>query len=424
MDHVLVVELLMYFYIILEILAIFVGGVSLFMFARMLWVMLPLERFSFEKKIIYSLAGILLSGMVGLYAVKTIAPSIAMPPWMHTYAPGGFQPDLPLLNAGQFFWSASKFARIADIGANPNIVPPATNRASSSVVKMHVTTREVISEVAPGVYYNYWTFDGQVPGPMLRARVGDDIDFSITNDITSLHPHSIDLHAVQGPGGGAKVLEVNPGETKSLMWRALNPGLYIYHCATMSASSHNAHGQYGLILIEPEEGLPAVDREFYIAQGELYSQGEAGRKGLVAFDANRLVDENPTYITFNGRVEDKPKMHVKVGEKVRMYVGNGGVAKVSSFHIIGTIFDKVYPEGAIGKNSALFENVQTTIIPAGGAAIVEFTPRVPGRYVLVDHALARLNKGAWATLVVGGETDPAIYKPGQADTAIGTPMKM
>lgn len=406
----MIIIYIMYAYIILEILAGIGAAVSLFMLARMLWLMIPLEKFSLGKRFVYSIGGLLLSFMIGIYAVKTVSPSIAMPIWMHAYAPGGHQPDLPLLNAGKFFWHASQFEKVADISRDPNEVPPPLNRESSAIVKLAVTTKEVMSEVAPGVYFNFWTFNGQIPGPMMRVRVGDTVEISLTNDKTSLHMHSIDLHAVSGPGGGSKVLEAMPGETKKLRFLAENPGLYVYHCASMSASSHNAHGQYGLILVEPEGGMPPVDHEYYVMQGELFTQGDLGRKGLVAFDANRLIDENPTYITMNGAVEKSTRLHAKVGEKVRIYFGNGGLTKISSFHVIGAIFDKVYPEASMGASSTLEYNVQTTLAPAGGATIVEFTPKSPGKYMLVDHALSRLNKGAWMTLQVDGDPQPDVYK--------------
>ena len=151
-------------------------------------------------------------------------------------------------------------------------------------------------------------------------------------------------------------------------------------------------------------------------QGELYTQGDIGRQGMTVFDAKKLIDGNPTYVTFNGRIEKETGMEINRGERVRMYVGNGGVNLVSSFHIIGEIFDTVYPEGAMGKNSALFKNVQTTIIPAGGAAVVEFVAEVPGKLVLVDHALARMNKGAWATAIVKGDENPEIFSEIKSNT--------
>jgi nitrite reductase (NO-forming) len=164
-----------------------------------------------------------------------------------------------------------------------------------------------------------------------------------------------------------------------------------------------------LILVEPEGGLPKVDKEFYVMQGELYTEGRLGRKGLVAFDSERLLSGDPTYVTFNGRVEKENRMKARVGDRVRMYVGNGGVSLVSSFHVIGEIFDTVYPEAALGSDP--HKNIQTTIVPAGGATIVEFTADVPGKYILVDHALARMNEGAWATLEIEGGPNPAVFQP-------------
>jgi nitrite reductase (NO-forming) len=200
-----------------------------------------------------------------------------------------------------------------------------------------------------------------------------------------------------------------PGETKTFKWKALNPGLFIYHCAMPNVSTHNSHGQYGLILVEPKEGLSKVDKEFYIVQGELYTIGQLGKKGLTVFDSNALLDGSPNYVTFNGKIESTPRMHAKVGDKIRIYVGNGGVNLISSFHVIGEIFDKVYPEGAIGEGSAILKNVQTTAVLPGGSTIVEFKVDVPGKYLLVDHALSRMNKGAWAVLDVTGSSTPDIF---------------
>lgn len=191
-------------------------------------------------------------------------------------------------------------------------------------------------------------------------------------------------------------------------WKALNPGLYVYHCAMPNVSTHNSHGQYGMILVEPKEGFSKVDKEFYIMQGELYTTGQLGKRGLVPFDSQALLDGNPNYVTFNGKVESIPRMHAKVGDKIRMYVGNGGVNLISSFHVIGEIFDTVYPEANIG--GSVEHNVQTTAVLPGGASIVEFTVDVPGKYLLVDHALARMNKGALAVLEVTGEENPEIFK--------------
>lgn len=344
---------------------------------------------------------------VGMFANATYAPHFALPAWMQTKAPHGPTAALPLPKVFEFFNRIDEIEIVDDIGADPNAVPAPITRTEPATVEIDIVAQEVIGEIADGISFNYWTYNQQVPGPMFRVREGDDVVVNITNHESSLHPHNIDFHSVTGPGGGATLSLVQPGETKTFKWKALNPGLYIYHCATPNVSTHNAHGQYGLILVEPEEGLPEVDKEFYIVQGELYTEGRLGKKGLVAFDSESLLDGIPNYVTFNGKIEDTPRMKINTGDTVRMYVGNGGVNLISSFHVIGEIFDFVYPEAAIG--SEPHKNIQTTTVLPGGASIVEFTAEVPGNLILVDHALARMNKGAWAILEVEGEPRPDIY---------------
>ena len=333
-----------------------------------------------------------------------------MPPFMISHAPGGLSAELPFIKVFEFFNNKNNFELVNNIGADPNAVPLPIDRNEPQLIKINLIAQEVISEIAPQIFFNYWTYNKQVPGPMLRVKEGDTIELTLTNHPSSIHPHNLDLHAVTGPGGGAAINLVKPGESKTISWKALAPGLYVYHCATANVSTHNAHGQYGLILVEPKEGLPKVDKEFYIVQGELYTAGKLGKKGLVAFDSEALLDGNPNYVTFNGRIESAPRMKVKTGDKVRIYVGNGGLNLISSFHAIGEIFDTVYPEAAIGEGSAIFKNVQTTAVLPGGAAIVEFVAEVPGNILLVDHALARMNKGAWAVIEVEGEERPDIFK--------------
>lgn len=346
-----------------------------------------------------------------------VPQNLAYPFGITTYGPGD-GPTLPLNNVFAFFQKLDSFERVADIARDPRDVPPLQG-ASTTVHYFELTTKEVLAEIAPGVVINYWTFDGTVPGPMLRVREGDTVHLTLRNDATSLHRHSIDLHAVTGPGGGAAVTDIAPGENKTMTFKALNPGLYVYHCAHPNVANHMAHGMYGLILVEPLEGLPPVDTELYVMQGEFYTAGKRGTQGLQVIDAGKMLDGNPEYIVFNGRTGaiSKDEVMVQQGEKVRMYVGNGGVNLVSSFHLIGEIFDLVYPEAAIG--SEPHKNVQSTIVPAGGATIVEFTADVPGTYVLVDHALARLDKGAWGTISILGEARPDIFDGTPSDTSTG-----
>jgi nitrite reductase (NO-forming) len=275
-------------------------------------------------------------------------------------------------------------------------------------VYLELTAKEVVAEMAPGVTFNYWTFDGKVPGPFFRVREGDTVTLTLHNDSSSLHHHNIDLHAVTGPGGGADVTMVAPGESASVTFKALHPGLFVYHCATPNTANHMTHGMYGLILVEPEEGLPKVDHEYYVMQGEFYATGSMGRKGLQLFDAQAMLDGRPTYIVFNGKTDGiEDRMRARTGESARIYFGNGGVNLTSSLHLVGQVFDTVYSEGSLA--SAPLESVQTTSVPAGGAAVVDFTPEVPGNYVLVDHALARMDKGAWGRLIVTGDQNKEVF---------------
>jgi nitrite reductase (NO-forming) len=244
---------------------------------------------------------------------------------------------------------------------------------------------------------------------MLRVRQGDTVEMTLRNPADSKLSHSIDLHAVTGPGGGAKVTQLAPGESATFSFKALNPGVYVYHCATPLVPQHIANGMYGLIVVEPPEGLPPVDREFYVMQGDFYLEGDRAEHGLHDFSLKDMADEHPNYIVFNGSVgalTGDRALKAKVGEKVRIIFGVGGPNTTSSFHVIGEIFDTVYPEGAIGSNT---HHVQTTLVPAGGATMVEFTVDYPGSYALVDHSLGRMTKGAVGILQVEGPENPEIF---------------
>jgi len=402
----------MFIYLIFEIISAIVGTVALIVLFIHLIKRPTIYNVIKQRGIYIPIILFIVAFFAGFISNRTYAPDFAMPAFMHSHSPGGLPPSVPFAKIIDFFRYENRFEKVPDIGADPNNVPTKPEAPDADgIVRISVTAREVISEIASEIYFNYWTFDKQVPGPMLRVKEGDTIEFSITNDPSSLHDHNIDLHAVTCPGGGASVTHVAPGETKTFRWKALAPGLFVYHCAMPNVSTHNSHGQYGMILVEPKDSeiaLSKVDKEFYIMQGELYTIGQLGKKGLVAFDSNGLLDGNPNYVTFNGKIETTPRMQAKVGDKIRMYVGNGGVNLISSFHIIGEIFDTVYPEANIG--GSIERNVQTTAVLPGGASIVEFTVDFPGEYLLVDHALARMNKGAWAALEVTGNKDENIFK--------------
>lgn len=296
----------------------------------------------------------------------------------------------------------------AELTAPPFVPKPVGDRAATKLlVHMEITEKE--GEMVDGVKYTYWTFGGSVPGSFIRTRVGDEVEFHLKNHPDNKMPHNIDLHAVTGPGGGATSSLVAPGHEKVFSFKTLNPGLYVYHCATAPVGMHIANGMYGLILVEPEGGLPPVDKEYYIMQGDFYTKGAYGEQGNQPFDMNKAIKEQPDYVVFNGKVGaltgDKA-LTAKKGETVRIFMGNGGPNLVSSFHAIGEIFDRVHVEGG----DLINKNVQTTLIPAGGAAIVEFKVDVPGTFILVDHSIFRaFNKGALGMLKVEGPEDKKIY---------------
>lgn len=296
----------------------------------------------------------------------------------------------------------------AELTAPPYVPAPVGDRRAKRL-KVNMEILEQEGTMTDGTTYMYWTFGGTVPGSFIRTRVGDEVEFTLSNHPDNKLPHNIDLHAVTGPGGGATSSFVAPGHEKTFTFKTLNPGLYVYHCATAPVGMHIANGMYGLILVEPEGGLPKVDKEYYIMQGDFYTKGENGAPGLQSFDMKKAVDEDADYVVFNGKVgalTGDNAITANVGETVRIYMGNGGPNLVSSFHVIGEIFDKVHVEGG----STINENVQTTLVPAGGAAIVEFKVDVPGTFILVDHSIFRaFNKGALGMLKVKGKENKQLY---------------
>jgi nitrite reductase (NO-forming) len=293
---------------------------------------------------------------------------------------------------------------------NPADLPPPLPVGPPRTLTVDLEAVELVGKLANETTYNYWTFNGKVPGPFLRVRVGDTVELNFKNRADSRMIHSIDLHAVTGPGGGAVATQAPPGETKSFRFKALNPGLYVYHCATPMVANHISSGMYGLILVEPPQGLPKVDHEFYVMQGELYTDRPYGQRGHDEFSVEKLLNERAEYFVFNGAVgalTSEYPMKAKVGETLRIFFGVGGPNATSSFHVIGEIFDRVYNQAAIGSPTST--NVQTTTVAPGGATMVEFKLEVPGRYILVDHALSRLERGLAGFLIVEGDDNPAVF---------------
>ena len=294
---------------------------------------------------------------------------------------------------------------------DPTDLPPPIGKRGPQRVKVDLETIEMTGQLADGASYRYWTFNQKVPGPFIRVRVGDTVEVRLKNHDDSLLMHNVDFHAVTGPGGGAKATDAAPGESRGFDFTATNPGLYVYHCAVPMAAQHIANGMYGLILVEPEGGLPKVDHEFYVMQGEIYTEQKLGTAGVLTESHEKLMNERPEFFVFNGAfaalAKEKP-LKAKVGETVRIYFGVGGPNYTSSFHVIGEIFDRVYNQGSL--TTPPLRDVQTTTVAPGGATVVEFKLEVPGKYMLVDHALSRVERGLVGILEVTGPDNPDIFK--------------
>ena len=307
-------------------------------------------------------------------------------------------------------------APIHAVLTSPPNVPPPTGRHSPAKVIVELEVIEKEMQISEGVNYTFWTFGGTTPGSFIRVRQGDTVEFHLKNNPANKMPHNIDLHGVTGPGGGAASSFTAPGHESQFTFKALNEGVYVYHCATAPVGMHIANGMYGLILVEPPQGLPKVDHEYYVMQGDFYTTGKYREKGNQPFDMEKAIDERPTYVLFNGSegaLTGDKALTAHTNETVRLFVGNGGPNLVSSFHVIGAIFDEVRFEGG----SNVQKNVQTTLIPAGGAAVAKFRTHVPGSYVLVDHSIFRaFNKGALAILKVDGPADKSIYSGKELDS--------
>jgi len=406
------------------------------------------------------------------------------------------------------------YALEAEITTAPH-VPPFISRIMPETVVVKFEAKEFVGALADGQQYKFWSFNGTVPGPMIRVRLGDTVEFHLANHAGSQFPHNIDIHAVNGPGGGAAASLVAPGEEKIFRFKTLHPGLFVYHCASPipSIPAHIANGMYGLILVEPKHGFPRVDHEFYVFESEFYTQNsetedlskpkikpvtigkveekiepsseekkadtsiveestmetdekegfldslantffgnsppeqdknnaqeeppssdepvdsmesqvsmETGsdesvdspkpeKKYVLELSLEKGLREQADYVVFNGRqgaLLGENALRVKVGEKVRIFFGNIGPNGISSFHIIGEIFDQVYLEGAV--NGTVNRNVQTTLVPSAGATIVEFVIDVPGDYLLVDHSIFRIDKGAIGLISATGDDNPEIFE--------------
>ncbi len=301
----------------------------------------------------------------------------------------------------------------AELTYAPN-VPPPINRHESAIVEVDLTATHKVMPINTMQQYPFWTFNDHVPGPFIRARVGDWLEVHISNTDTSGMPHNVDFHAATGPGGGANLLTVAPGQQHTAWLRLMRPGLFMYHCAVPPMIDHIGNGMYGLILVEPTNGLPHVDREFYIMQSEFYIKDSAPDAKVLEYSREHALDEHPRFVVFNGKdgaLRFQDALHAQTGERVRIYFGNAGPDLISSFHIIGTVMDKVFRDGSLSDRPA--RGLQTTLVTPGASAIVEFIPVVPGVYTFLDHSAAHSEKGAMGDLAVTGPAKADVYRSDQ-----------
>ena len=296
-------------------------------------------------------------------------------------------------------------------------VPPVLTRDYPVLLKVPLQTTTKTTQITSQYKYEQWTFNGSVPAPFIRARVGDVVELSLTNTDDTGNPHNIDSHAFTGPGGGAALTTAEENETKTGRFKLLCPGLYIYHCAAAPVPVHLANGMYGLMYVQAaDDDLPPADHEYYVMQSEYYHEPpevmDDGRpSSTVEFSYPNGMREEPNIVVFNGTdsalTRDQP-LKARVGETVRIFFGNAGPNLTSSFHVIGSHFRNVYRDGDVVSPPGRF--VQTVSVPPGGASIVDLKMFVPGSYTLVDHAIFRLDKGAVGFLNVSGKAADDVYE--------------
>lgn len=313
--------------------------------------------------------------------------------------------------------------KAADIVRDPSDLPPPVGDRTPAVVKVTLTSKELVGALDPasGTTYRYWTFNGKLPGPFIRVRQGDTVEVTLVNPRDSTMVHSVDLHAVIGPGGGAALLQVPPGQSKTFTFQATTPGLFVYHCGSPMIAQHIANGMFGLILVEPPGGLPHVDHEFYVMQSEFYTTAPKGKSGLQQFSVDNLMAETAQYYLFNGAVDSLTKeypLRADEGQTVRIFFGNAGPNATTSMHMVGEIFTRYYQFGSL--SSPPLEGVQTATIPPGDAGIFEVKARVPGQFTFMDHAISRMEKGNLAFLEVKGPENTALVHAGPATVPTGT----
>lgn len=298
--------------------------------------------------------------------------------------------------------------------ADPTDIPAPIHRDHAVHHDVKLVARELTAEIELGVQFQFLTFGGRVPGPFIRVRQGDTVTLTLENPAENGFQHNVDLHAVYGPGGSAAKTLVNPGESREVTFKAMYPGYFIYHCAVKNLDFHISSGMFGSILVEPPEGLPHVDREFYLGQNEVYTTRKVGEKGFHPFDWEAMLQEDPTYVLFNGgayalTAGRMGAMKARTGETARIFMVNGGPNLTSSFHPIGNVWTRCWPQGALASDPRRY--VQTDLVAPGSTCVAEMDLPVPETVKLVDHALTRVaRKGLLAALEVEGPQNVNIFR--------------
>jgi nitrite reductase (NO-forming) len=298
--------------------------------------------------------------------------------------------------------------------ADPTRLPPPIHRQHAIHHTIELEAREVHAKLDDGTEFDFMTWDGQVPGPMIRVRQGDTVTLTVKSANGNVRPHSLDIHAVMGTGGGSNATMVGPGQSRSEFFKCTYPGAFIYHCAVPNLDEHISRGMFGMIVVEPYDGLPIVNSEIYIGQHEIYTREPFATKGTAHFDYSRMAAEDPTYVLFNGAVNALTAdrfgpVKGKVGETRRVFMVCGVPNLGSSLHPIGNVWKECWPQGALANPPLHY--IQTQPVAPGSCFVGHLDLLVPETIKLVDHALSRVaRKGLLAEIAVTGTDRPDIFK--------------
>jgi nitrite reductase (NO-forming) len=341
------------------------------------------------------LVAVFAAGTAVMFSLDSMAASrsdtvqtVAAQPTVHDH-----NVALPLASfAGQVPDNADELAKAHK--AYDATLPPAQ---AADVAKIHMTLKDMTVEIAPGVKYNTWAFDGHgAPGPVIHVRQGQTVEMTLTNGGSI--PHSIDFHAARiAPNVAFR--DVDPGDSFTFRFTADDPGVFMYHCGTKPVLAHIANGMYGAIVVSPAKPLPKADREYVLVASEWYLNGD-GIQNPASLDMNKARSMAPDWTTFNGYANQyvTHPLTSNPGETVRFWVVAAGPTLDTNFHVVGTIFNHAWVNGDM---STFQHGVQTVGVPAGGGAVFDVKIDQPGLYPFVSHAFAHVDLGQVGLLKVG-----------------------